>query len=121
MEIRAIVEMQVKPDADAATVESAAKKISARTEKHDLGTVAHKYFFNPERTILIVHEHYENAEAMQEHLSNMDPEVVETLTSATNVVSNRIFGELPAELKAQLEEFGGAEFFDFVSGFNRKS
>ena len=120
MEIRAIVEMHVKPDADASQVESAAKQISARTEELDLGTVAHKYYFNPERTILIVHEHYQDAEAMQAHLGNMDPEVVETLTNTTDVVSNRIFGELPTELKSQLEEFGGAEFFEFLSGFNRK-
>jgi hypothetical protein len=119
MEIRAIAEMRIKPDVSPDVAEACARKVSARTEEQDPGTVAHNYYFNADRSILIAHEHYAGSQEMVAHLQNMDPEVVQELMGAVDIVSNRVFGDASDELRQMLDSFGNPEYFDFLSGFTR--
>jgi quinol monooxygenase YgiN len=118
-QIRAIAEMRIRPGVDAATALACLRRISARTEAVDRGTLAHNYYVDAQRGLLVAHEHYEDPAAMMAHLSGMDPADIAVLVGAVEITSMRLFGPATAELRATLASFGTAEYFDFVSGFTR--
>jgi quinol monooxygenase YgiN len=119
MEIRAIAEMRINPDSDPDAVAELVKKISKRTVEQDPGTVAHNYYMDRERRVLIAHEHYANSREMIAHLDNMDPEVMQSLLGSVELSENRVFGDASEELRNKMEAFGGTEFFEHISGFTR--
>ena len=117
--IRAIAEMKIRPGVNAATALACVRRISARTEARDPGTLAHNYYVDAARGILVAHEHYEDSAAMMAHLAGMDPADIAVLVGAVEIASMRVFGPASDELRAMLASFGTVEYFDFVSGFMR--
>ncbi|KHF42982.1 hypothetical protein [Saccharomonospora viridis] len=120
MEIRAIAEMRIKPGVEIATVVECARQISSRTEEQDSATIAHNYYADANRRLLVAHEHYEDSEAMIAHLNNMDPDVTQTLMSSVEVLSMRIFGKVSDELREMLTDFGSPSSSISSVGFTRR-
>lgn len=118
-QIRAIAEMRLRPGVDAETALACVRRISARSESLDPGTLAHNYYYDPVRGLLIAHEHYADAAAMVAHLGNMDPADIGVLVGSFEIASMRLFGRPSDELRGMLAGFGTAEYFDFVGGFTR--
>ena len=117
--IRAIAEMRLRPGVDIESALACLRRISARTEARDRGTLAHNYYVDSARGVLVAHEHYEDSAAMMAHLAGMDPADIAALVGAVEIASMRVFGPATDELRAMLAPFGNAEYFTFVSGFTR--
>jgi len=111
--------MRIRPGVDSATALACVRRISARTEARDRGTLAHNYYVDAVRGVLVAHEYYEDSAAMMAHLASMDPADIAVLVGAVEIASMRVFGPATSELRAMLASFGTVEYFDFVTGFTR--
>lgn len=120
MSIRATAEMHIRPGVAIETVEDCARRMAARTEAQDQGTVAYNFYIDRGRRIVMAHEHYADSAEMIAHLGNLDPEAIGVLMASVEITDMRVYGDTSPELRALLAAFGNGQYFEHVCGYDHR-